>query len=226
MIGELSRNGQVKDYICHYFSQEPRSVQLTRAGSEASGLKNIQVPENVGKMLQFFIRLKNPKRVLELGTLGGYSALWMAEALSPDATVITLEMDPAHVEISRNHIARAGFQERIEVRLGDAEPLMRAMVQQGETPFDLIFIDADKEGYPHYLELAIELSKSGTLILCDNMIPKRSEIGVPDPRDQEAVAIYACNQQLSSHPRLDATLFPTIVGEKGRIDAMGVAIVK
>ncbi|NGX45953.1 MAG: putative O-methyltransferase [Chlamydiae bacterium] len=226
MIGSQSRNSQVKDYICHHFAAEPYSARLAREGSDAKGLKNIHVPENVGKMIQLLTQLKAPKRLLEVGTLGAYSTLWMAEAVDPECKLITLEADEAHAAIARDHIERAGFTDQIEVRLGFAESSMRAMIATNEPPFDLIFIDADKENYPLYLELAIQLSQSGTLILCDNMIPKHGEIGAPDPSDLEAVAIYSCNQQLAHHPRLDVTLFPTIVGDKGRLDALGVALVK
>ena len=226
MIQQLSRNVQVKDFICHHFCSESRAAALAREGSEAKGLKKIHVPENVGRMLQLFTRLQAPRRVLEVGTLGAYSTLWIAEALLPEAKMITLELDAEHAALARNHIKASGFGGQIEVRLGLAADMMRAMIANEDPPFDLIFIDADKGNYPHYLELAIELSRPGTLILCDNMIPKRSTIGIPDSCDSEAVAVYTCNQQMACHPRLDATLFPTLVGEKGRLDAMGVAIVK
>jgi len=226
MIGSQSRNSQVKDYIKRHFAAEPHSARLAREGSESEGLKNIHIPENVGRMLQLFTRLKAPKRVLEVGTLGAYSTLWLAEALSPEATIITLEVDEGHVQISRRHIEAAGFTGKIEVRHGHAETSMREMIAASEPPFDLIFIDADKENYPVYVELAVQLSEPGTLLLCDNMLPKHSPVGAPEPNDFEGLAIYACNQQLAHHPRLDVTLFPTIVGKKGRLDALAVAIVK
>lgn len=226
MIGSQSRNSQVKDYIGRHFAQEPYSARLAREGSESEGLKNIHIPENVGRMLQLLTRLKAPKRVLEVGTLGACSTLWIAEALSPEARIITLEAEEKHVEIARRHIEATGFDGQIDVRHGLAEASMREMIAACAAPFDLIFIDADKENYPLYVELAIQLSEPGTLLICDNMLPKYSEIGAPAPGDFEGLAIYACNQQLAHHPRLDVTLFPTIVGKKGRLDALAVAIVK
>lgn len=225
MIAELSRNRQVKDYLCSFFSIEENELIYAREHSLEAGLKAIAVPSNVGKMLYLLCRLQNPKKILEIGTLGGYSTLWLAKGMHPEGRLITLEREEKHIQIAREHFERAGFENRIELRQGEAEGLLKQMVAENEPPFDLIFIDADKENYPVYLDLTLALSRPGTLILSDNLIPKRGEILEPDPRDTEAVSIYDFNARMAAHPRLESMLFPTIVGENGRVDALGVALV-
>ena len=223
---ELQRNNQVRQYVSSLFCIEDEDLIFARENSKKEGLKEIQVPENVGKILHLLTKLQNPRKVLEIGTLGGYSTLWIAKALQPEAKILTLEIGEKQAEEARRHFQRASLAHQIEVRLGDALKLLPEMLAKKEGPFDLIFIDADKENYPRYLDHAIELSRSGTLILSDNLIPKRGEIGIPDPSDVEAIAIYEFNQKMRLHPRLDSTLLTTIVGERGRVDSLGIAIVK
>ncbi|NGX39273.1 MAG: putative O-methyltransferase [Chlamydiae bacterium] len=220
------RNRQVKDYLSVHFCDEPLAVASAKEYSEAAGLKNIHVPECVGRMLSFFARITGAKQVLEIGTLGGYSTLWLASGLVPEGKIVTIESEESHAAIARENFSRAGESERIEVHVGLAIDQLQTLIQRGAGPFDLIFIDADKDNYPAYLEPCLNLSRKGTLILSDNLIPKRGEIGGPDPRDNEAVGIYTFNQMIASHPRLESHLFPTLVGGSGRIDALGVSIVK
>jgi predicted O-methyltransferase YrrM len=222
----LERNRQVKDYICTHFSEDPIPMQNALKASEKAGLKEIQVPQNVAKMLYMFTLLVRPQRILEIGTLGGYSTLWFAKALKGGGKIVTIEMEKAHAEVAENNFALAGYEDCIELRLGKAQEVLQELIDAKEEPFDLIFIDADKESYPLYLELSLKLSQSGTLILSDNLIPKRGEIGCPDPRDNEALAIYEFNQAMRDHPFLESHVFPTIVGEKGRVDGLGVSIVR
>lgn len=226
ILPETSRNCQVKDYITDHFSQEPEFISEARLRSKQSGLKEIHVPENVGKTLKLISCLIGPKKILEVGTLGGYSTLWLAEGLSEEGKIITLEYHESHAKVARENFNYAGLSNRIEVRVGLAIDLLRQLILKKEGPFDLIFLDADKETYPDYLEPLIELSRPGTVILSDNLIPKRGELGVPDPSDIEAVGIYTFNQKIAHHPRLDSLILPTIVGEKGRIDGLGISLVK
>lgn len=218
----LERNAQVKDYINSFFCHEEEFLLFARENSKKEGLKEIHVPANVGKMLYLLAKIQSPKNILEIGTLGGYSTLWLAKALSKEGRILTLECEQKHADVAGEHIKRAGFQDQVEIRVGDA---LESLSSLNET-FDLIFIDADKEQYPLYLDFAVKLSRPGTLILSDNLIPKRGPIRNPDPRDVEALAIYAHNQKMAQHPRLESTLFTTIVGDKGRLDALGVARVK
>ena len=130
------------------------------------------------------------------------------------------------MQVAKKNIAFAGKEDKIEIRQGLASDLLSQMIDNNEGPFDVIFIDADKNSYPAYLEPCLQLSRSGTLILSDNLIPKRGPIGQPDPRDNEAVEIYTYNQMLKDHPQLETILLPTLVGDNGRIDALGVSRVK
>jgi len=226
IVTTAQRSRQVKDYICHHFSEEPHFIAKARERSREMGLKPIHVPQHVGKMLYLLTRLQRPKKILEIGTLGGYSTLWLALGMEDEGRVFTLECQEKHIEVARENFKYAGFEEQITIYQGMAADLLQELMAQKVGPFDLIFIDADKENYPEYLEPCLRLSRSGTLILSDNLIPKRGEIGNPDPRDIEAIGIYTYNQMIANHPQLEASLFSTIVGEKYRMDALGVAIVK
>lgn len=216
----IERGQQIQDYIHLLFAKEDKHLEFARENSKKEGLKEIQVPAGVGKMLYLLAKLQRPKKVLEIGTLGGYSTLWLAKALPQGGKIITLENQEKNRNVAWENICAAGFQDRVEIRLGNAPDLLAGV----DEIFDLIFIDADKENYLVYLEYAVKLSRPGTLILLDNLIPKRGPIGNPDRRDNEALAIYAFNQMMANHPQLEATLFTTIV--KDRLDALGVAIVK
>lgn len=147
-------------------------------------------------MLYLLASLQKPTKILEIGTLGGYSALWLAQALQEGGKLITLENSHQHIQIAQKNFEYAGLNDLIEIRHGEASELLSQMIKNKEGPFDLIFIDADKNQYSDYLEPCLALSKKGTLILCDNLIPKRGEIGSPDPRDNEATAIYALHETL------------------------------
>lgn len=224
MLTEFNRNSQIKEYVEKLFCAETEDLLHAREHSLAMGLQAIAVPANVGKMLFLFCRLQQPKRVLEIGTLGGYSTLWLAKGISQDGCLISLESDEKHCRIAQEHFAKTNATCQIEVRLGDASMLLQKMIESREPPFDLIFIDADKKSYSSYFDLSIALSRSGTLILIDNLIPKRGEILQPDKRDVEAVSMYAFNERLAADTRIESLLFPTIA-QHGRIDALGVVLV-
>jgi predicted O-methyltransferase YrrM len=222
----VERNRQVKGYICNHFCEESIATAHALQRSEKEGLKPIQVPLNVAKMLAMIAKLKKPKRILEIGTLGGYSALWLVQGLAEGGKLITIECDPKHIAVAKENFAFANVGEFIEIRSGYARDILEEMIAQNEGPFDLIFLDGDKSEYPEYLEPFLELSTSGTILLTDNAIPKRGEIGCPDPRDAEAVAVYLFNQMVADHPVLETIPLTTIVGENGRIDAISLTIVR
>lgn len=221
----LERNRQVKDYICNYFAEESEATAHALKTSEKAGLKSIQVPANVAKTIYLIAKLIKPKSILEIGTLGGYSALWLARALAEGGKLTTIECDEAHIAVAKENFLFAGAQDIIEIRQGEALSVLDEMIQNNEGPFDLIFIDADKSEYPEYLEKILKLASSGSVILSDNLIPKRGDIGCPDPRDNEAVGTYTFNQMLADHPGLETIPLTTIVGENGRVDAIGLTIV-
>ena len=218
----VDRNQQIADYIAT-FAKESEALFFARNNAKEKELKDIAVPPTLGKLISLLAKMQKPQKILEIGTLGGYSALWLAIALPFNGKLITLESDPKNVAVASEHISKASLQDKIEIREGKALDLLPRMASE-EGPFDLIFIDADKENYSSYLYWSLELSRVGTLILIDNLIPKRGPIESPHPHDNEALAIYRFNEQLYSHPRLDTILIPYL-REKGRIDALGLCIV-
>src|SRR6202046_107066 len=181
------------------------------AASEAAGLPSISVSPSQGKLLMLLAQLAGAKQILEIGTLGGYSSIWLGRALAPGGRLITLEADPKHAEIARGNIARAGFAEVVEVRLGDARTSIQQLAAEG--PFDLIFIDADKQSIPHYLEWSLKLARRGTLIIVDNVIREGALIdgGSQDANVQGARLLH---EMLAADARITATTIQT-VGSKG-----------
>jgi predicted O-methyltransferase YrrM len=167
-------------------------------------------------------KIQKPRQILEIGTLGGYSTAWLAQALLPQGRLISLEINPYHAEKAHQHLQE--FKEKkIEIRTGHAVELLAQLDAAQEGPFDLIFIDADKENNALYLDWSLRLSRSGTLILIDNLIPKGKKIGYPS--HEEAKVIYAFNDYLAQHPLLEIAALPTLVAE-GRLDALAIAYVK
>ncbi len=163
-----------------------RTTRLTRAVEEMreAGLPEISVSPVLGKHLYLLAKLVRARRILEIGTLGGYSAIWLGRALPEDGHMITLEIDPLHAKVARRNLARAKLFGTVEVREGPALELLQKLIDAGEPPFDLIFIDADKEPYLDYFELSLRLSRPGTLIVADNMIRQGEVIdpAAPDAR--------------------------------------------
>ncbi|WP_431992483.1 O-methyltransferase [Streptomyces albogriseolus] len=181
--------------------------------SDAAGLPPIAVSPLHGKLLQLLARLTGARRVLEIGTLGGYSAIWLGRALPADGRLVTLEYDPRHAEVAVRNIARAGLAERVEVRVGPALESLPKLADEQPPPFDLVFIDADKANNPHYVEWALRLTASGSLIVLDNVV-RGGRVADPENTDPDVVGTRAALDLFGSHPRLDATAVQT-VGAKG-----------
>ncbi|WP_342249922.1 O-methyltransferase [Sphingomonas sp. OTU376] len=183
------------------------------AANAAGGLPPIDVSAAQGRMLELFARMSGARRILEVGTLGGYSTIWLARALPADGQLVTLELEPHHAEVARVNLARAGIGDRCEVRVGSAVDTLAAMVAAGEGPFDLVFIDADKPSNVAYLEAALALTRPGGMILVDNVI-REGNILDPDNADPRVIGTRALFDAVSAEPRLDATAIQT-VGDKG-----------
>jgi predicted O-methyltransferase YrrM len=198
------------------------ALEAALEGSEAAGLPAIQVAANQGKLLHLLARLQGARSILEVGTLGGYSTIWLARALPPGGRLITLELEPRHAEVARANIARAGLAERVEVRVGPASESLPRLTQEGVEPFDLVFIDADKEGYPDYLGWALRLTRPGSLIVADNVVRGGALID-PDSSDPRVQAVRRFIELVAAEPRLDATVIQT-VGSKG-YDGLAFALV-
>jgi len=224
MTEERSRS--IRTYIADLFSPEDDLLKKIRLKAAEEDLPDIHVPSNVGKMLYMLTKLQKPRRILEIGTLAGYSTLWMARALPEGGTIITIEGMEKHANIARAHLDESGLGNLVSIIQANAASALRKMIKDAAEPFDQIFLDADKEGYPEYLPLLLQLSRPGTLLLTDNCIPRGVTIGSAPPNDLEGQSIYAYNLALARHPQLESILMTTIVGEKGRIDALGVTIVK
>ena len=190
--------------------------------SQAAGLPPIQVSPPQGKMLHILARAQGARRILELGTLGGYSTIWLARALAPDGRLITLEADPKHAAVARANLPRAGLTHIVEIRLGPALDSLKAMANDGTAPFDFIFIDADKPGYADYLTWSLKLSRPGTLIVADNVIRKGNVID-ENSKDIDTQGIRRFNETMAAEPRLVATTIQT-VGSKG-YDGFTLAVV-
>lgn len=188
----------------------------------AAGLPAINVSPTQGKLLNLMARMCGAKRILEIGTLGGYSTIWLARALPADGKLITLEAEPKHAKVATANIDRAGLAKLVEVRLGPALQTLSQLVDQKSPPFDFIFIDADKPSYPDYLEWSLKLSRPGTVIVADNII-RDGRVIDPDDKDSRVQAVRKFNQMLGSNPRLSATALQT-VGIKG-YDGFAVALV-
>jgi predicted O-methyltransferase YrrM len=162
------------------------------------------------------------RRILEIGTLGGYSAIWLARALPPDGRLTTLEISPRHADVARSNLARAGLASVTEVVVGPALQSLAGLAEQGAGPFDLVFIDADKEGYPDYLEWSVRLSRKGTLIVADNVV-RQGQVADPSNTDARVRGIRLFNERLATDGRLTATILQT-VGSKGH-DGLAFAVV-
>jgi predicted O-methyltransferase YrrM len=192
------------------------------AASDAAELPSINVTPSQGKLLMLLAQLAGASQILEIGTLGGYSSIWLARALPRGGRLITLEASAKHAEVARTNIARAGFASLVEVRLGDARAGIQQLVAEGSAPFDLIFIDADKQSIPHYLEWSLKLSHRGTLIIVDNVIRDGALIDGASA-DANVQGARRLHEMLAAEPRVSATTIQT-VGSKG-YDGLTLALV-
>ncbi|MEO6236980.1 MAG: O-methyltransferase [Vicinamibacterales bacterium] len=187
--------------------------------SRAAGLPAISVSAAQGKFLHLLARIQGARKVLEIGTLGGYSTIWLARALPPDGRVITLEYDPRHADVARASIARAGLADRVDIRVGRAIETLPALT--AEAPFDLVFIDADKPSTTEYFNWALKLSRKGTVIVIDNVVRNGGIVDASPDADAQAMRDFLA--VLGADRRVDATAIQT-VGIKG-YDGFAIAIV-
>ncbi len=212
---------RVDDYIEALMVPPDAALEQGLRDAAAAGLPDIAVSPNEAKLLHLVARLVRPSRILEVGTLGGYSTAWLARALEPGGRVVSLEIDPRHAEVARRNLARAGLGDRVEVRVGPAAASLRAMAAAGGGPFDVVFIDADKEGYPEYLELALPLCRSGAAIMADNLI--RGGRVLEASGDASVAAIRRFNERLARDPRLDSIILPIL---RERLDGVSISVVR
>jgi predicted O-methyltransferase YrrM len=212
----------VDNYTTGLLMPSDPALDAALAASEAAGLPSISVTSSQGKLLMMLAQLARASQILEIGTLGGYSSIWLARALRPGGRLITLEANPKHAEVARTNIARAGFAESVEVRLGDARETIQQLVAEGAGPFELIFIDADKQSIPHYLEWSLKLARRGTLIIVDNVVRDGALIDGKS-KDGNVQGARRLHEMLAAEPRINATTIQT-VGSKG-YDGFTLALV-
>lgn len=214
---------QVDDYIRDMFAEEDDALKETIASLQKEGIPQISVSANQGKFLHIMALLAGAKKILELGTLGGYSTIWMARALPPEGRLISLEVNGQHAAVARDNVSKAGVGEKVEIRVGKALDLLPQMIEKGEGPFDLIFIDADKPPYADYFGYALRLSRPGTVILCDNVI-REGKVLQEDSTEEAVTGARRFNRVLSETKNVTATILQT-VGAK-EYDGIAVAVVR
>jgi predicted O-methyltransferase YrrM len=197
-------------------------LEAALQASVDAGLPAIAVSPTQGKLLNLLARVRGARTILEIGTLGGYSTIWLARALPADGHLVTLEMDPKHAEVARANIGRAGLTARVEVRLGRALDTLQQLGSGNAGPFDMIFIDADKPSLPEYFLWALRLSRPGTLIAIDNVVREGAVIDSTS-RDASVQGVRRLNELMASEPRVSATAIQT-VGAKG-YDGFALALV-
>ncbi|HET8889201.1 MAG TPA: O-methyltransferase [Candidatus Angelobacter sp.] len=203
----------VDSYITDLFFPSDPALEAALASSAAAGLPAISVSPTQGKLLHLLARIQGARRILELGTLGGYSTIWLARGLPADGRLISLEVSPKHAEVARANLARADLTGVVEIRLGPALDTLSQLVSEGSAPFDLIFIDADKQGYADYLKWSLKLSRQGTLIIADNVV-RKGAVADPESKDENVQGIRKFNEALAAEKRVTTTVIQT-VGSKG-----------
>lgn len=209
-------------YIAERFAPEDEALARNVEDAAAAGLPPIQVSANEGKLLYLIARIARARRILEIGTLAGYSTTWLARALPPGGSLLTLEREPLHAEVAQANLARAGLSAAVEVRVGNAAESLRGLIREGAEPFDLVFLDADKSGYVEYLDLALQLSQPGTVILADNVI-RHGRVMEAEPPDAADAGARAYNQVIAQNPRLESLVLPIV---RSRIDGLAISVVK
>ncbi|HEY3414414.1 MAG TPA: O-methyltransferase [Armatimonadota bacterium] len=203
-------------YIDGLFAPEDEALRLAREDMQREGLPAINVSASEGKLLHVIALIAAPRRILEIGTLGGYSAIWLARALPADGRLISLEIDQHHADVARRNVERAGLAGRVEIRVGPAAESLARMAASGEAPFDLVFIDADKDAYVTYMEMALPMLREGGILLGDNTLPD----AVLHHDGDSGTKRY--NAAVAAHPGLVSINIPVLRGE--HIDGLLVSV--
>jgi predicted O-methyltransferase YrrM len=213
---------RIDRYIETLFVGDDDVLTRNRERADAAGLPQINVSASQGKLLYLITKIAGARRVLEIGTLGGYSTTWFARALPEGGTVVTLEIDPKHAGVARENLKDVAPGVHVDIRVGDAIEQLQAMVSAPEEPFDVVFIDADKLRYVDYLRFSVALSRPGTVILADNLI--RHGLVLDDQtQDESARGARAYNEAMAAHPHLESVLLPII---RDKVDGLSISLVR
>jgi len=212
----------IDHYLNGHLVQPDPALDAALRATEAAGMPAINVAPNQGKLLQIFALTVGARRILEIGTLGGYSTIWLARALAPGGRLISLEYDPKHADVARKNLANAGLSDVVEVRVGRAVDTLPALEAEGGGPFDLVFIDADKQSTPEYFAWAVRLARRGALIIVDNVV-RAGKVTDDTSTDPNVLGMRRFLAALAAEPKVTATAVQT-VGTKGH-DGFAIAIV-
>ena len=212
----------VDQYVADTLLKSDDSLESAVKASDEAGLPSIQVSAPQGKFMYLLAKVHGARRILEIGTLGGYSTIWLARALPAGGTLVTMEIDPKHAEVAKANVDRAGVGDKVEVLVGNARDLLPELERRNLAPFDLTFIDADKASIPFYFESALRMSRPGSLILVDNVVREGAVIQA-DSEDASVQGVRRLNEMLSANSSIEATVLQT-VGVKG-YDGLAIALV-
>jgi predicted O-methyltransferase YrrM len=213
---------QVDQYFAEALIPPGDGFDAALGANRKGDLPSIDVTPLQGKFLEVLVRATGSKRILEIGTLGGYSTLWLARALPEDGIVVTLELEPHHARIAKQNLEAAGLADRVNLRVGPAAETLATLANEHTAAFDFIFIDADKASYPEYLQWSLKLSRPGTLIVADNVV-RDGKVIEPDHPDPNIQGVRRFTELVSQEPRLRATALQTVAG-KG-YDGFVIAVV-
>ena len=213
----------VDDYLAGLLVPADAMLDSALQSAAAAGLPEIQVSPLQGKLLHLIARIRGARRILEIGTLAGYSTIWLARALPADGQLITLEAESKHAGVARANIERAGLSGVVEIRIGRAIEALPRLASEGTGPFDLVFIDADKPGTPDYFTWALKLTHAGSIIIVDNVV-REGAVAAPAADDASARAMRRVTEMMAADPRVEATAIQT-VGVKG-YDGFALAVVR
>lgn len=215
--------GEVDRYITDLFAPTDAALAAVERSIEEAGMPHISVSPTEGKLLHLLALLCNAERILEVGTLAGYSTIWMARALPPGGRLITIEANPAHAEVARQNVEHAGLTGAVSVRVGRALDVLPELVAEGQGTFDMIFIDADKAPYAEYLEWALQLAHPGTLLLADNVV-RGGDVLNENATDSDTIGIRRFNEALAAHGGVSGIVLQS-VGTRGH-DGIALAVVR
>jgi predicted O-methyltransferase YrrM len=213
---------KVDEYFSGLLLPRDEALEAAIAQNRGAELPAIDVTALQGKFLELLVRISGARRVLEIGTLGGYSTIWLARALPDGGKVVSLEINPHHAEIARRNLEHAGLLARLELREGRAAGLLESLAQEGAGPFDLIFIDADKGSYPEYINWSLKLSRPGTVIVADNVV-RDGKVIHAGSRDPNIQGVRRFTELVAAEPRLSSTVLQT-VSSKGH-DGLALSVV-
>jgi len=218
----MERWGEVDHYISDVFGLDDPVLNEAIRATEAAEMPQIQVSAVLGRLLQVLAQVVNARRILEIGTLGGYSAIWLGRVLPPGGKLVTLELEERHAEVARSNIGHAGLSDRVDVIVGPAVASLERMASEAVDPFDMVFIDADKASYSAYLEWSIRLSRPGTLIVADNIV-RQGQVADASSSDPSVQGVRRFNELLAADDRVTGTVMQT-VGAKS-YDGIALAVV-